>query len=54
MEIKRRAVLWVLIGILFIVALFLVFQAGASGAVQTTSAAGNAAQTAASAMVGGC
>ncbi len=57
MEIKRNTLLWVVIGALFIVALFLVFQAGASGSVQSVGATAQAAKTAAvssGGMVGGC
>ena len=53
----RKLFLWEMIGVLFIIALFLVFQAGASGSVQAVGATAQAAKTAAvssGGMVGGC
>jgi hypothetical protein len=54
-KMKKNILLWIVIGALFIMALFLVFKAGSvnSGGVQ---AATNVAKTAASSsgMVGGC
>ncbi len=49
---QLRVILWVVIGILFIVALFLAFKVGAVNTVGTTLAA-NAAP-ASGGMVGGC
>lgn len=51
---NRRIMLWGVVGVMLIVALFLTFQAGAvdTGAAQAT---GNAVKTVASSgMVGGC
>ena len=56
MEIKKSTLLWVLIGVLFIVTLFLTFKTGSSGVgVATVKSASVATKTAASSgMVGGC
>jgi len=60
MEIKKKTMLWVVIGVLFVLALFMTFKAGASPSVatSTTQAASVAAKSAASTpyggMVGGC
>lgn len=57
---ERRIWLWIAVGVLFIVVLFLVFKAGAGGLVgNTIQTAGSTARSAASAasssgMVGGC
>jgi len=50
----KRITLWIVIGVLFIVALFLSFNAGLGA--ETVQAAGSVAQSAASygGMVGGC
>ena len=51
---NTRITLWVVVGALFIIALFFTFKAGAVGSVE---AAGNAVKTVASSsagMVGGC
>lgn len=56
-KMERRIWLWIIIGALFIVALYLVFQAGASSiATQGISSAASSATSAASSsgMVGGC
>lgn len=55
-KMNKRIVLWVVIGLLFAVALFLTFKAGAGtgNVVQTASAAQSAASSASSGMVGGC
>ena len=52
-KMERNVLLWGVIAVLFVVALVLIFQTGASGSVQ---AAGNAASNAVSSggMVGGC
>ncbi len=52
-KIDKRIALWVVIGVLFIVALFLVFKAGAGSAVSVGSAAKSVASSSAG-MVGGC
>ena len=54
---ERRIVLWVVIGFLFLAALFLIFKAGSGGSIETAKAAGLAVKSAASSsagMVGGC
>jgi len=55
---ERRIWLWIAIGVLFIIVLFLVFKAGAGGATRTVAqTAGSAARSAVSSssgMVGGC
>lgn len=58
---ERRIILWIVIGILFLVALFIVSKTGNTNAVnaasQTASASRSAAQSAAASyggMVGGC
>ena len=56
-KMEKRIWLWVVIGVLFLLVLFLVFKAGTGGSSSTTiQAAGSAARTAASSsgMVGGC
>ncbi|MBU2503810.1 MAG: hypothetical protein KJ879_02035 [Nanoarchaeota archaeon] len=53
-KMNTRITLWVVVGALFIIALFFTFKAGAVGSVE---AAGNAVKTVASSsagMVGGC
>lgn len=55
---KRDVFLWVVIGVLFVLALYLVFQAGSSS-YSTLETAGNAVKgsvspTSYSGMVGGC
>ncbi|PJE81906.1 hypothetical protein COU58_00260 [Candidatus Pacearchaeota archaeon CG10_big_fil_rev_8_21_14_0_10_32_42] len=52
-KMERNVLLWGVIGVLFIVALVLVFQVGASGVQAATSTAGAAAPSAGG-MVGGC
>lgn len=61
MEMKRSTLIWIVIGVLFVVALYMIFKAGDTSVVQSTgSAAQVAARTAASSapassgMVGGC
>lgn len=58
MQISKRALMWSIIAILFIAALFFVFQAGAgnvaSATGQVVSAGQSASQSASNAMVGGC
>jgi hypothetical protein len=53
---NSRIALWIIIGILFVLALFLTFQAGAAGIVENTQTATITAQNVASydGMVGGC
>ena len=54
---NRRIALWGVIGVLFIAAVFMTFQAGATSGVETIQAAAPAAKSAASSyggMVGGC
>lgn len=56
-EITNRTMLWIVIGILLIAAIFLTFKASAIGtapAQATASAVKTAASTASSGMVGGC
>ncbi|MBU2615643.1 MAG: isoaspartyl peptidase/L-asparaginase [Nanoarchaeota archaeon] len=52
-KMDMRIKLWILVGVLFIVALFLTFKAGSVGSVEL---AGNVAKAATSSggMVGGC
>lgn len=53
-KMDSRITLWVIIGILFVVALFLTFNAGV-GSTETVQSAGSAVKTVASSgMVGGC
>lgn len=53
-KMERRMVLWAVIGVLFLVALYLVFQAGSGAATQNIGPATSSAASAASGMVGGC
>jgi hypothetical protein len=54
-KINTRLTLWVVIGVLFVVTLFLTFKAGGVGSVETVQAATSVAKSAASSgMVGGC
>lgn len=47
--------LWIVIGVLFVAALFLTFKAGATGSVETVQATAGAVKSATySGMVGGC
>jgi len=51
---NKKVFLWVVIGILFLVVLFLIFKVGASGhTIQSVSGATRSA-TSSNAMVGGC
>ena len=52
-KMNLRITLWIVTGALFVVALFLTFQAGAIGSVETTKIATISANSA-GAMVGGC
>jgi len=59
MKMKKSTVLWSVIGVLFIVAMFMMFNAGASGSVvssatQAAQVAAPAPQAAYGGMVGGC
>ena len=53
---NTRITLWIVIGVLFVTALFLTFKAGAIGNVGTGQVVVSAAKSAAasSGMVGGC
>lgn len=53
---NTRITLWGIIGLMFVVALFLTFKAGAIGNVETGQVVASAAKTvaASSGMVGGC
>lgn len=53
---NSRIVLWTVIGVLFVTALFLTFKAGAIGGVETGQTVATVAKSAASysGMVGGC
>jgi len=51
-KMNTRISLWVIIGVLFITALFLTFKAGGAGSVETVQAVSNAASS--GGMVGGC
>ncbi len=56
-EIDKKTMLWIIIGILLIATIFLTFKASAIGtapAQATASAVKTAASTASSGMVGGC
>ncbi|PIN89952.1 hypothetical protein COU60_02565 [Candidatus Pacearchaeota archaeon CG10_big_fil_rev_8_21_14_0_10_34_76] len=53
-KMDKRIVLWIVIGALFLIALFMTFQAGIGGSVGVAQSTGSAAQSAASTMVGGC
>jgi len=57
MEINKKTMLWIVIGILLIATIFLAFKAsliGTGAAQATASAARTAASAASSGMVGGC
>lgn len=59
MEIKKNVFLWIVIGVLFVIALYLLFKTGDSSAVQVsgqaaTNIAPPAQQAAYGGMVGGC
>ena len=55
-KMERRMMLWIAVGVLFLVALYLIFQTGSNFGAEsigsTTNAAANAASS--SGMVGGC
>lgn len=53
---ERKVALWIVIGILFVVTLYLVFQAGGSSVSQNIGSTASSATSAASSsgMVGGC
>ena len=53
---NTRITLWIVVGLMFVVALFLTFKAGAAGSVGTGQVVVSAAKSAAasSGMVGGC
>lgn len=56
-KMNTKITLWVVIGVLFVATLFLTFQAGAVGSVETIQATASAGTSAASSyggMVGGC
>jgi len=55
-KMERRMVLWVAIGILFLAALYLIFQTGSNVGAESIGSTTNAAASAASSsgMVGGC
>lgn len=55
-DINKKTMLWIVIGILVIAAIFLTFKASSIGgaAQATASAARTAASTASGGMVGGC
>lgn len=50
----RRTLLWIAVGILFIIALFLAFKTGNAGTAVSAKAVASAAQSSAPAMIGGC
>lgn len=53
-KMDRKILLWIAVGALFLVVLFLIFRAGASGsAIQSASGAAKSVASS-SAMVGGC
>lgn len=57
LKMERRIMLWITIGVLFLVALYFVFQAGGSSSVsQNIGSTASTATSAASSggMVGGC
>jgi len=52
---ESKTILWAVIGIIFLLAVYMVFQAGSGGAVSSAgSSVSSAASTASSQMVGGC
>lgn len=52
---ESKTILWAVIGIIFLLTIYIVFQAGSGGAVSSAgSAVSSAASTASSQMVGGC
>ena len=56
-EINKKTMLWIVIGVLLIATIFLTFKAssiGTGAAQATATAARTAASTASSGMVGGC
>ncbi len=50
-KMRTKTILWIVIGAMFVAALFLTFKAGSIGNVEAVQAAGSAAS---SGMVGGC
>ena len=53
-KMEKNMLLWGVIGVLFIVALILMFQSGASGSVQSAGSAASSAASSYGGMVGGC
>jgi len=54
-KMESKTILWAVIGIIFLLAVYMVFQAGSGGAVSSAgSSVSSAASTASSQMVGGC
>ena len=55
-KMERRMMLWIAVGVLFLVALYFVFQAGSGVAIQSAGPVTSPATSAASSsgMVGGC
>jgi len=56
LKMDRRIFLWIVVGALFAIALFMTFKAGSVGSVEAVQTAKTVAKTAASSsgMVGGC
>jgi len=54
MEMKKSTLMWIVIGILFLLALFLMFKAGASGSMAQSVSGTAKSLASSSAMVGGC
>ena len=52
-KMESKTILWAVIGVIFLVALYFVFQAGSGAAISGISP-DSAASTASNAMVGGC
>lgn len=52
-KMNKKVLLWVVIGALFLVVLYLVFAAG-TGSSAAVQGAGSAVQSSSSSMVGGC
>ncbi len=57
LKMDRRITLWIVVGVLFVVALFMTFKAGTVASSEVVQTAGTVARSAASSsggMVGGC
>lgn len=53
-KMEKRTILWMAIGVIFLVALYFVFQAGSGSAISTVGSSASTSAGTASSMVGGC